>query len=148
MMWTGLIVLAFIIYHLAHFTLYWTNSDYGKLEDVVAPNHTRHDVYAMVTHAFSNPIVVAIYLAAMAVVFVHLSHGVASMFQSLGLSNHRWSKIRRRASRVVVGLLILGFIAVPLGVKFGLVERNPKEKGAKNAVSHTTSANTKDAASR
>jgi succinate dehydrogenase / fumarate reductase cytochrome b subunit len=129
MFWTGLLVLIFIVYHLAHFTLYWTNPEYGKLAETVKEGHTRHDVYAMVTHAFSNPVVVLIYLGAMAVVFTHLAHGVASLFATLGLSNFKWSRFRQRATPIVVGLLIAGFLAVPLGVLFGLVKRDPKGPG-------------------
>ena len=128
MVLTGLIVLAFLCYHLAHFTLYWTNPEYGKYEEVVKSDHTRHDVFQMVTTAFNKPLVVLLYLAAMAVVFVHLSHGVSSMFQTFGLSNDRWTRIRDRATPIVVGLLILGFLAVPLGIQLGLIKSDPKSK--------------------
>src|SRR4051812_37879703 len=66
MLYTGFAVLAFIIYHLAHFTLYWVTPEYGRLHEDLKDGHSRHDVYAMVTGAFSNPVVVLIYLAAMA----------------------------------------------------------------------------------
>lgn len=144
MFFTGFIVLAFIVYHLAHFTLYWTNPEYGRLHEDVKPGHTRHDVYAMVTDAFGKPVVVLIYLVAMAVVFTHLAHGVASLFQTLGLSNFRWSRIRQRATPIIVGLLIAGFLSVPLGVLFGLVKRDPKGPGD----SQYTTAKEGDAATR
>lgn len=126
---TGVVVLVFIVYHLAHFTLYWTNSEYGQYHETLKEGHTRHDVYRMVTTAFSNPVVVLIYLAAMAVIFTHLAHGTASLFASLGLSNFKWSRFRQRATPIVVGLLIAGFLAVPLGVLLGLVKRDPKGPG-------------------
>jgi len=144
MFFTGLVVLGFIIYHLAHFTIYWTNPEYGRLHEDLKEGHTRHDVYAMVTHAFSNPIVVLIYVVAMAVVFTHLSHGVASLFQTLGFSNFRWSRIRERATPIIVGLLIAGFLAVPIGVLFGLVKRDPKGLGD----SQYTTAKERNAATR
>src|SRR5215208_4542455 len=73
MFWTGLVVLGFIVYHLSHFTFYWTNPAYGKLHEDLKEGHTRHDVYAMVTDAFNRPVVVLIYVVAMAVVFTHLA---------------------------------------------------------------------------
>jgi succinate dehydrogenase / fumarate reductase, cytochrome b subunit len=144
MFWTGLIVLGFIVYHLAHFTLYWTNPEYGKLHEDLKEGHTRHDVYAMVTDAFSRPAVVLIYVVAMAVVFTHLAHGVSSLLQTLGLSNYRWSRIRQRATPIIVGLLIAGFLTVPLGVLFGLVKRDPKGPGD----SQYTTAKERNAATR
>src|SRR5215207_6609379 len=121
MVWTGLVVLVFLVYHLSHFTLFLVHPEYGKYEEVVKADHTRHDVFQMVSTAFNKPLVVLLYIAAMAVVFVHLSHGVASMFQTVGLSNERWTKIREHGTKIVVGLLILGFLAVPIGVKLGLI---------------------------
>jgi succinate dehydrogenase / fumarate reductase cytochrome b subunit len=144
MVLSGLVVLAFIVYHLSHFTLFLVQPEYGKYEEVVKAEHTRHDVYQMVTTAFDKPLVVLLYLAAMAVVFVHLSHGVASMFQTLGLSSERWSRIRRRGAQIVVGVLILGFLAVPLGVKLGLVKSDPKEQPRAEQPIKTASL-TKDA---
>jgi succinate dehydrogenase / fumarate reductase, cytochrome b subunit len=128
MVWTGLVVLVFIVYHLSHFTMFLVHPEYGKYEEALKPDHTRHDVFQMVTTAFNKPLVVLLYVAAMAVVFVHLWHGVSSMFQTMGFSNERWSRIRERAAPIVVGLLILGFLAVPIGVKLGLIKSDPKEE--------------------
>jgi len=129
MLITGFVVLAFLIYHLAHFTLYWTNPEYGTYAEQIKDGHSRHDVYRMVTDAFNRPVVVLIYLLAMAVVFTHLAHGVSSLFQSWGLSNFKWARFRERATPVVVGLLIAGFLSVPVGVMLGLIKRDPKGPG-------------------
>ena len=44
----------------------------------------RHDVYAMMVLGFSQPLVSGFYIVAMALLCLHLSHGVYSMFQSVG----------------------------------------------------------------
>lgn len=134
---TGLVLLAFLIYHLAHFTLFWVNADYGNLHEDMKDGRSRHDVFAMVTHAFSNPLVVLIYLAAMAVVFTHLIHGVSSMLQTVGLSNFRWARIRKMATPIVVGLLIAGFLIVPLGVLFGIIKGESKGSGSSSRTAAT-----------
>ncbi len=59
------------------------------------------DVYSMVITAFSNPIVSATYIFAMLVLGLHLSHGISSVFLTLGLANTGiWPKIRT-AGRVL-----------------------------------------------
>ncbi len=86
MLMSGLIIiLAFIIYHLLHFTvqvrsLNLTGRDFLELRDA----RGRHDVFAMMILGFRNPVVSAFYLVAMFLLFLHLSHGVGAMFQSLG----------------------------------------------------------------
>ena len=62
----------------------------------IRPNEpTRQDVYAMVISGFSNPVITLTYLVAMVFLWLHLWHGVYSMFQSLGLTNPRFQKLIR-----------------------------------------------------
>jgi succinate dehydrogenase / fumarate reductase cytochrome b subunit len=78
---TGLIILAFVLYHLAHFTFGLTDPGHfhgqelvfdvgGTVPDIpgsTAPLvHFRHDVYAMVVAGFQSPIVVLLYVIAQA----------------------------------------------------------------------------------
>ncbi|HYE71730.1 MAG TPA: succinate dehydrogenase cytochrome b subunit, partial [Blastocatellia bacterium] len=67
---SGLIILAFVIYHLLHFTIGVTDPQAYALRD-----GNRPDVYGMVIAGFSNPIVSAFYIIAMALLCLHLSHG-------------------------------------------------------------------------
>jgi succinate dehydrogenase / fumarate reductase cytochrome b subunit len=119
---SGLVVFAFLIYHIAHFTLHWTDPKYAHLEDHRGLSGPRHDVYHMVTDAFARPGVVMIYAVALLLVFSNLSHGISSLLQTLGLSNHRWWPIWKKLGVGVAGLLILGFLAVPVGVLGGLIK--------------------------
>ena len=80
-LFSGLIILAFIIYHLLHFTVGVTHPELLQLRDVKG----RHDVYRMMIIGFSNIGVSVFYIISMGLLLLHLSHGVSSMFQSLGI---------------------------------------------------------------
>ncbi len=106
----GVVLLAFIIYHLLHFTL-----------GTVHPDFVPGDVYRNVVVGFQSPLVVGFYLVAMAALGLHLFHGGSSMFQSLGLAHPSYDPGRQRLMRVLGVLVALGFAAVPLGVLVGVI---------------------------
>ena len=70
----------------------------------------------MVILGFSNYLVSAFYLISVALVSYHLSHGVASMFQSFGLNNPRWQARLNVIAWVYVVVLFLGYASIPAGV--------------------------------
>ena len=77
---SGLIIFAFMIYHLMHFTFGVTNPEFMRLEDTARAARCLQ----MVVLGFRNPWVSAFYLISMGLLCLHLSHGLSSMFQSLG----------------------------------------------------------------
>src|SRR5258705_10122595 len=92
MLMSGLIIFAFIIYHLLHFTVQaqyinFTGQNFVAFVDAADPAHPRHDIFKMMVVGFRNPLVSGFYLVAMALLCLHLSHGVSAMFQSLGWKN-------------------------------------------------------------
>lgn len=123
MVLTGLLVLAFLALHLAHFTLGWLEpAKYALTETVVTAGVTsvRQDVFGMVVAGFHNDAFVAVYVAAMVVLGAHLSHGLSSLFQSLGLRHPAYASGMERGGRIVAWLLATGFILIPLSVRLGL----------------------------
>ena len=83
MMSSGLVILAFTIYHLLHFTLGITDPVNHHLTDAAG----RHDVYSMVVLGFQNIYVSAAYIVAMLFLGLHLSHAASSIFQTLGVAS-------------------------------------------------------------
>ncbi len=81
---TGMVMLSYVVYHLLHFTLGMVHSQYFDLKD----NLGRHDVYGMVVLSFQEPFIVAAYVVAIFFTLLHLSHGIPSLFQSLGFLGH------------------------------------------------------------
>ena len=115
---SGLVLLAFVIYHLLHFTVRVTNPEiYVPLGD-----HGMVDVYFMVVNGFKSVLPVIIYLAGMLFLFLHVSHGFQSLFQTLGLSNDKSLPVTGMVSKLVGYVLLLGYIAIPLSIVFGYIK--------------------------
>lgn len=135
MPWTGLAILAFALFHLAHFTFAWVDTTPARSKfggQMIESNYLdlidaqgRHDVYSMVVHGYSNPYVSIIYVVAMLLLFVHLKHGVGSIFQSLGLNTPRTQTAIRWLSLAIAGVIVGGNIAIVGLVWAGEVPVNP-----------------------
>lgn len=117
---SGLIILAFVIYHLLHFTFGVTNPEYMTLVDPADP--LRHDVYRMMIRGFSNVWVSAFYIIAMGLLCLHLSHGVTSMFQSLGLRRKAITRSINLFARAAALIIFLGNVAIVVAVLTGFVK--------------------------
>jgi succinate dehydrogenase / fumarate reductase cytochrome b subunit len=117
MIYTGLTVLAFFVYHILHFTARVTDPRYQNLVD----SDGRYDVYSMMIMGFQSPVLSGVYIVALALVAYHLSHGVSSMFQSLGLNNPHTQKVLDRAAVAVAIIIFIGFTSIPVAVLAGWV---------------------------
>ena len=115
---SGLLVLAFILYHLAHFTFLWVNPQYATLHDAQG----RHDVFSMMVYGFQNPIVSTLYVIAMFLLTLHLTHGASSFFQSLGLNDKKLTPKLAWGGRVFAWLIFAGYTSIPAAVLLGLVK--------------------------
>jgi succinate dehydrogenase / fumarate reductase cytochrome b subunit len=113
---TGIVVLLFVLFHLAHFTV-GVGSDYLTLRDAQG----RHDVYEMVVRGFAVVPVAALYVLAQAALFWHLVHAVPSLFQSLGWSRPDVAPALRRLGVAVAGFVLLGNVGIPFAVWVGIV---------------------------
>lgn len=128
MRWTGAVVLAFVLYHLAQFTVGWAQPDNfkGRLPEytmtadfhllgfpVVAKGQAVADVYSMVFLGFSHPVVSLFYILAVGLLSFHLVHGADSMFQTLGWKTERWAGLLRKVVVLYCLLYFLGNLAIP-----------------------------------
>ncbi|TAG33268.1 MAG: succinate dehydrogenase [Verrucomicrobia bacterium] len=134
---TGLVVLAFVIYHILHFTVGLVGTDYykGGLPEyqmtasfsilgfpIVAAGAAVHDVYSMIFIGFSHPIVSGFYILATGLLAVHLWHGVESLFQTIGWRNATWTKTLRPAIALLALFYFLGNLAIPGAIVTGLAQ--------------------------
>lgn len=117
---SGIIILAFILFHLAHFTLRVIDPAYSQMRTML-DGHEVMDVYRMVVVGFSNPFISIFYVISLGLVAFHLSHGVASLFQTLGITNRTLRPLFEKGGQFLAWLLFLGFASIPLSVLlFGL----------------------------
>lgn len=81
MIWTGLLIFVFLLIHLAQFTMRVT-PDIVQGTDAAG----RYDVYTMVVSSLKHVLIGLFYIGAVVVLFLHTSHGIQSLFQTLGLT--------------------------------------------------------------
>lgn len=117
MLVTGIALLAFVAYHLAHFTLGLTDPQNFDLHDELG----RHDVYSMLVLGFQKPLVSGLYILAMAFLGLHLAHGMASVFQTGGWRTLTWRKAIDGGGRAFALLVVLGNISIPVACLIGLL---------------------------
>lgn len=112
MRWGGVIILLFILYHIAHLT-------FGAR--VVPVPFAREDVYHNVVAGFQVPWVSALYIIANLALGLHLYHGVWSMFNSVGLTQPKFNPWRRHFATAFAVIITAGNISFPLAVLAGVV---------------------------
>lgn len=113
----GLIVLFFLLYHLAHFTFGLTHPEQFGMHDAQG----RHDIYAMVVLGFRQPLVAGLYVLAMIPLALHLSHGVSSVFQTVGLNNPRYAGVLHAAGPTFAAIVFVGNVSIPLAALAGFL---------------------------
>lgn len=120
MIWTGLLIAAFLIYHLLHFTFQITDPEIaaGRHMDAMG----RPDVFMMVILSFRKSFVSAGYIFFLAALGLHLSHSIQSSLQTLGLHSETTFPLILRGGTLVAILIFLGFISFPLVVLTGLLK--------------------------
>jgi succinate dehydrogenase / fumarate reductase cytochrome b subunit len=117
MIWTGLMTLVFVVYHVLHFT---TRHLHGAQ---IAHHVDGHDVnvFGMVVESFQSMAISTIYMVALVGLLLHLSHGISSMLQTFGLTNKELLPRIELGGRTLGALLILGFASIPVAILIGLL---------------------------
>jgi len=113
MYWSGPIVLAFVIFHLLEFTAGYIHPESQFIEG---------DVYHNVVAGFQVWWVSVWYIFSVSLLGLHLSHGISSMFQSLGYNHPKHTLVLKSAAVVIAVLITLGYISIPISVLLGIVK--------------------------
>jgi succinate dehydrogenase / fumarate reductase, cytochrome b subunit len=113
MMWSGPIILAFVIFHLLHFTFGFVHPG-GPFEE--------GNVYNNVVTGFQFWPVSLFYIIAMVLLCLHLYHGLWSMFQSLGFSQPVYTPWLKLFAKIVAVLIAAGNISIPVAVLAGFLK--------------------------
>jgi succinate dehydrogenase / fumarate reductase cytochrome b subunit len=116
---SGLVVLAFIVFHLLHFTGRKFNPQFPLLKSDPL-NH--YDVFSMMVYGFQNVYVSAFYIVGLFLLTLHLTHGASSFLQSLGLNNKKLTPALATAARIFAWLLFIGYAAIPVAVLLGFIQ--------------------------
>jgi succinate dehydrogenase / fumarate reductase cytochrome b subunit len=114
MRWTGIIVLLFLLFHLADFTWGWFN-----------PGFERGEVYRNMDASLSRVPVAILYIVANIALGIHLFHGTWSLFQSMGWNNPRFNKWRRHLATGIATAIVVGNVSFPIMTLAGVIEYDP-----------------------
>jgi len=117
--WSGLLIFSYLALHLLHFS-FCSQKPMTQLL-VNGQTVTTVDVYGMMTQAFSNPLISGAYLLAVLLLSSHLSHGIYSLCQHLGLWGKTWTPALQSAAKAIAYGMGLAFASIPLAVLFGIV---------------------------
>lgn len=110
MRWGGLIVLFYVLYHLADLTLGWAN-----------PAFVAGRVHDNMVASFSQPLVAGLYMIATIALGLHLRHGLWSLFSTLGWVNPRFDRGRRAFATGFALVITAGNLSFPIAVLAGVV---------------------------
>jgi len=120
MIWTGLVIAGFLIYHLLHFTVQ------ALYPEAAAATHLdalgRPDVQGMLVAGLRNAATAAIYVVGIFSLGLHLFHGIASSLQTFGLNGPRSFPWLERAGAALALLITAALSAIPVGIFAGLVQ--------------------------
>jgi succinate dehydrogenase / fumarate reductase cytochrome b subunit len=120
MLMSGIIIFIFIVYHLLHFTVQvqYINLT-GQNFVIFTDPEKRHDIFKMMVVGFKNIWVSGFYILGMALLCLHLSHGVSSMFQSIGWKSPVYGPLLDKAARWLAVAIFLGYTSIPVAILLG-----------------------------
>jgi len=131
MLATGVAILVFVLFHLAHYTFGWlattTATELGTGAKVTANYLSlvdasgRHDVYSMVVAGFRNPLIGLLYIVGQIALLTHLSHGISSTFQTLGLNAPRFQPTVKIAGYGLAAAIAFGNSLIVVAVWVGWI---------------------------
>jgi len=110
MRYSGVIVLLFVVFHLADLT--WGNAN---------PDFVRGDVYNNMIASFERIPVAIAYIVANLALGLHILHGVWSLFQSIGTNNEVYNMWRRILAWGFTAVIVLGNLSFPIAVQLGII---------------------------
>ncbi len=110
MRWSGVIVLFFVLFHLADLTWGTTNPDF-----------IRGDVYNNMIASFERVAVAILYIVANLALGLHILHGVWSLFQSIGANNRVYNKWRRYLAWGFTAVIVVGNLSFPIAIQLGII---------------------------
>ncbi len=113
MYFSGPILFFFVLYHLSHLTTGATH-----------PNFVEMNPYHNLVAGFRQPLASFFYIVAMSMLGLHLTHGVWSMFQTVGLGHPRYRAILRSFATTAAAVISLGNISIPVSVLLGIVGKD------------------------
>ncbi len=123
---SGIVLLSYIVFHILHFTTHTVSPQFSGWTD-----GEDHDVYRMLVAGFSNVAISVFYIVAMVLLAMHLSHGAASLFQTLGIRTRKLACILGIGAQALAWVVCAGYISIPVAVLLGKYDKAHIERVSK-----------------
>jgi succinate dehydrogenase / fumarate reductase cytochrome b subunit len=137
---SGIILLSYIVFHLLHFTTHTISPQFAGWK-----NGEDHDVYRMIVAGFSNVGISIFYIVAMVLLAMHLSHGAASLFQTLGLRTKKMACCIGLCAQVFAWVICAGYVSIPVAVMAGFYDKKHIKDASEPSCCGTAAPATKEA---
>ncbi|MDE0825392.1 MAG: succinate dehydrogenase cytochrome b subunit [Akkermansiaceae bacterium] len=118
MIWSGLTILFFIIFHILHYTVRIAYDFDGPAFQTMLDGHQTLNIHQMMLVGFSNGPVTIFYIIAITCLCSHLSHGVSSVFQTLGLRTEKSASAITAFGNLYAFAIWAGFLSMPIAILF------------------------------
>ncbi len=116
---TGIVLLLFIVFHILDLT---TGTSPAASSSYAPTTSSSSLAYENLVASFDRPWVSAFYLTAMAVLGMHLAHGLWAVVNDLGVTGHRVRQFAAAAAGAVAGVVFVANASIPLAVLTGVVQ--------------------------
>jgi len=116
MIWSGLTILAFVIYHLLHYTVRIAQDFSGPAYMTTLEGEEVFNIHKMIIDGFSAPLVSIFYIIAITLLCSHLSHGFASVFQTLGIRSSKTNEFIKKLGWAYALVIWIGFLSIPVAI--------------------------------
>lgn len=121
MVWTGAIIGTFLVYHLLQFTFQVIDPATAARAHLDAAG--RPDVFLMVARGLQRTGVALVYLFSVTALWLHLSHGIQSSFQTFGLNGELSFPYIRKGGSLAAIVLFIAYAAIPVALFLGFLLR-------------------------
>lgn len=108
----GIIICLGLLLHLFNF---WYNMMFAEIIGAEGLKYGPADGFNWIKETFSNPVFSCLYIIWLVAIWFHLTHGMWSAMQTLGLSGHIWFKRWKCIGQVWSTVVMAMFLIVVLG---------------------------------
>jgi succinate dehydrogenase / fumarate reductase, cytochrome b subunit len=120
MVWSGLVIALYLLFHLLHFTFQVIDPGLGAVNH--PDNLGRPDVLTMVVKGFHQAGIAALYVVGVLALGLHLYHGIESSIQTEGLNSDKTLPVVVKTGMTLSILLFLMYAAIPVSIFLGIVK--------------------------
>lgn len=121
MLLSGLSILAYLLFHLMHFTWGKISPEQFNQHYPLPDGRIVHDVYSMTVAGFQQWYIAVAYMLAVTFVLLHLMHAIQSAFQTIGFNHPKYSSMVKSGSQGLTAILWLGYMSIPVAIMLKLI---------------------------